>query len=182
MMSRILTAVFNGFPPRRIVMIGALTAAWCVLWGGLSAANLLSGALSALVVTATGLGGALPGGIRPVPLARLTWVVFVDLVRSTIEVAFEILTLKDDTSESVVAVSVPPEARRHMLFYTAAITLTPGTVVVDTDVDTGTLYIHLLHDTDVAATFAHVARLAELACLAFPLANGVEQVRSGEAP
>ncbi len=181
MIARPAAAVLTGFTVRRVTMILILTVVWCVLWERFSVANLLSGVLAALVVTTKGLGDPLLGGVRPVPLVRLTWVVFVDLVRSTTEVVFEIVTLKDRSSESVVAVAVPPEARRHMLFYTAAITLTPGTVVVDTDVDTGTLYIHLLHDTDVDATIAHVARLAELACLAFPVASGVEPVRSGDA-
>jgi len=161
-------AVLTGMSPRRVMMIVSLVASWCVLWGAVSAANILSGALVALLVTAPGLGDAVTGGIRLGPLLRLTWIVLVDLVRSTVVVAVEILTPGDHSSESIVAVTVPPDARRHMLFYTAAITITPGTVVADTDIEAGTLYIHLLHDTDVAATDAHVQRLAELARRAFP--------------
>ena len=168
MIGRGVRAVLAGMSPRRVVMIVSLVASWCVLWGTVSAANILSGALAALLVTAPGLGDALTGGVRPGPLLRLTWVVLVDLVRSTVAVAVEILSPGDHSSESIVAVTVPPEGRRHMLFYTAAITITPGTVVVDTDTEAGTLYIHLLHDTDVAATDAHVQRLAELTCRAFP--------------
>ena len=50
--------------------------------------------------------------------------------------------------------------------------ITPRNRFVDTDVEAGTLYIHLLHDTDVAANQAHVQRLAELTCRAFPGAAG----------
>lgn len=172
MIGRGVRAVLTGMSPRRVIMIVFLVASWCVLWGTVSAANILSGALVALVVTAPGLGDALTGGVRLGPLLQLTWLVFVDLVRSTVAVAVETLTPGDNSSESIVSFTVAPEARRHMLFYTAAITITPGTVVVDTDIEAGTLYIHLLHDTDVAANEAHVQRLAELACRAFP--NGAD--------
>lgn len=171
MIGRAVRMVLTGLSPRRTVMILSLVATWCVLWGAVSAANVLSGAVVALVVTAPGLGDPLPGGFRLVPLLRLSWVVLVDSVKSTVEVSGEILTPGDQSSESIVAITVPPRARRHMLFYTAAITLTPGTVVVDTDVEAGILYIHLLHDINVAAGEALVQRLAELACEAFPAAT-----------
>lgn len=170
MIGRLIRASMRGLSLRRVVMMAALVATWCVLWGDISAANVLSGALLAAALTTPGLGGALSGSIRPVPLVLLAWIVLVDLVKSTVGVAMEILTPGDRTSESIVAVTVPPEARRHMLFFTAAITLTPGTVVVDVDVDAGTLYVHLLHDTDVAANQADIQRLAELTCAAFPVA------------
>lgn len=171
MITRLLRAVVRGVSLRRMIMMSALVVTWCVLWGDVSAANVLSGVLLAVVLTAPGLGGALSGGVRVVPLLQLSWVVLVDLVRSTVKVAREILTPGDQSSESIVAVSVPPQARRHMLFFTAAITLTPGTVVVDVDVDAGTLFVHLLHDTGAAANRAHVQRLAELTCAAFPIAG-----------
>lgn len=172
MIGRMMRAVLRGLSLRRAIMMAALVATWCVLWGDVSPANVLSGALLAVFLTAPGLGGALSGGIRPVPLARLSWLVLVDLVKSTVQVAREILTPGDQSSESIVAVTIPPQARRHMLFFTAALTLTPGTVVVDVDVEAGTLYIHVLHDTDVAANQALVRRLAELTCAAFPVAAG----------
>ncbi len=168
MIRRLLTGIARPMVPRRVIMMAALVVAWCVLWGTVSAANLLSGLLVALLVTTPGLGGALDGGFRPKPFARLMWLILIDLMKSTIAVSYEILRLRGPASESIVAVTVPVEARRHLLLYTAAITLTPGTVVVDTDVDSGTLYVHLLDDADVAGSVAHVQRMAELAVRSFP--------------
>ncbi len=178
-MSRAAKAVLTGFSTRRICMIAVLVLGWCVLWGRFTVANALSGLAVGLIVTASGLSAPLAGGVRPAPLARLLWVVFVDLIRSTGAIGREILTPRDQTSESIVAVPVPAAARRHMLFYTAAITLTPGTVVVHADADIGVVYVHLLRGTGVKSTEDHVARLADLAVQAFPVPGTVEPRSSG---
>lgn len=154
--------------PRRIVVALALMLAWCGLWQELSVANLLVGLVLGFLVTAGAIGTGYSGGVRPVALARLIWLVFVDLVKSTVEVAREILTPTDYTNESIVAVTLPPESTSHRLFLTVAITLTPGTAVVDTDPATGTLYLHLLHHERKEDTVAHVKRMAALACEALP--------------
>lgn len=179
MITRIGAAVLSDFSLRRAAMAASLVGTWCVLWESVSVANLLSGGLVAIIVTAPGLGGALAGGVRLVPLMRLLLLIFVDLVRSTFAVSRKILSAGTDTSESIVSVTVAPDARRHLLLFTAAITLTPGTVVVDTDTEDGTLYVHLLHDIDAEANTAHIHRLAELSCQAFPTAGGAEVVTDG---
>jgi hypothetical protein len=43
--------------------------------------------------------------------------------------------------------------------------------VVDADPDTGTLYLHLLHNDRRAATIEHVGQLTRLACDALPIAT-----------
>ncbi len=172
----------TGFSPRRIIMAGALAVSWCIWWGAFSAANILAGVLCGLVVTAPGLGRALTGGVRLVPLLRLLWLIMIDLAKSTVRVSHEVLTPGNHTSESIVAVTVPLAARRHMLLYTAAITLTPGTVVVDTDMEAGTLYVHILHDDDAPANDAHVQAMADLAVAAFPVRGRVERAGSDGRP
>lgn len=154
--------------PRRIATVVALMLAWCGLWRELSAATVIVGTVVAMAVTATGVGTAYRGGIRVRPLLRLSWLVFVDLAKSTINVAAEILTPTDHTEEAIIAVQVPAESRDHLLLLVVAITLTPGTAVVDADADTGTLYLHLLHHDRRAQTVAHVDDLVRLACAALP--------------
>jgi multisubunit Na+/H+ antiporter MnhE subunit len=68
----------------------------------------------------------------------------------------------------VIAVTLPAEARRHLLLLVVAVTVTPGTAVVDTDPDSGTLYLHLLNSAEREATELHVRRIADLACRALP--------------
>jgi multicomponent Na+:H+ antiporter subunit E len=154
---------------RRTLIIGAHTLAWCGLWRSVSAANLVTGVAIATGVSLSGLGTPGRGGIKLVPLVKLAWIILVDLVTSTIDVAVEILTRTDGTEEGIVAVSLPSDSRQHLLLLIIAITLTPGTAVVDADADTGTLYLHLLHIDRRAATVAHVEDLARLAVEALPL-------------
>ncbi len=155
--------------PRRIATLIVLIGAWCALWGSASPANLLSGFAVSMLVDRPSIGPAGLGSVRPVALLRLIGVVFVDLVVSTFTVAWEVLTPTDHTEESIIEVRLPSEARAHLLVLVIAITLTPGTAVVDADPDTGTLYLHLLHDEKRAETHRHVARLADLVVAALPV-------------
>ncbi len=154
--------------PRQLIAIAALTLVWCGLWGEVTVANVAAGLIVALVVMALGVGTPGSGGIRFVPLSRLLWLVAVDLVKSTISVAIEIVTPTDHTKEAIIAVDVGPESRDHLLLLIVAITVTPGTAVVDADRDTGILYLHLLHNDRRAATIEHVKELSRLACAALP--------------
>ena len=154
--------------PRRLVILAGLTLVWCGLWGEVTFANAIAGLAVAVAVTALGVGTPGEGGIRLLPLVRLTWLVVLDLAKSAVTVAVEIVTPTDYTEESIVAVDVAPASRDHLLLLIVAITLTPGTAVVDADPDTATLYLHLLHDDRRAETIAHVERLAQLACDALP--------------
>jgi hypothetical protein len=47
------------------------------------------------------------------------------------------------------------------------------------DVDTGRLYLHLLHADRAEGTIAHVRRLAELACRALPVDAAAAADRDG---
>jgi multicomponent Na+:H+ antiporter subunit E len=153
---------------RHGLTVAALVFAWCALWGEVSTANLASGVVVAGLVTASGIGTAGQGGIRLRPLARFVGLVSVDLVASTITVAREVLTRSDRTEEAIIAVRVPTETRAHLLLLIVAITVTPGTAVVDADPDTGTLYLHLLHLDRRAQLEGHVEQLARLGCAALP--------------
>jgi multicomponent Na+:H+ antiporter subunit E len=153
---------------RRVSTVIAMTVAWCGLWGGLSVANVASGLAVSAGIVAVGVGTPAQGGVRIVPLLHLLWLVLVDLIRSTIDVAIEILTPTDRTEEGIVAVDLPAGSNQHLLLLMAAITLTPGTAVVDADSDTGRLYLHLLHVDKRHATTNHARKLAQLACEALP--------------
>ncbi|MEM7273190.1 MAG: Na+/H+ antiporter subunit E [Actinomycetota bacterium] len=159
---------------RRLMMILALTVTWVGLWRVVSVANVASGVIVATAIVATGVGTPGLGGVRPGALAKLGWTVFMDLVRSTAAVTREVLTPTDYTNEGIIAVEVPKGGRRHQLLLTIAITITPGTAVVDVDPQTGTLYLHLLYVEDRAKTEEHARNLVRLAFEALPPANRTE--------
>ena len=149
--------------PRQVAAIAGLSAVWCGLWGSVSPANLLAGVLVAIGAYAAGFGPPTRRGIRLRPLGKLVWLVGVDLVKSTINVAVEVLTPTDRTTEAIVAVEIEPAGRAHFLCLVVAMTLTPGTAVIDADEDSGVLFLHLLHYRRHAETVAHVEELARLA-------------------
>ncbi len=155
--------------PRRLFTVGLLVAAWCALWGSVTIANLVSGTLVAF--GATLFAGVDPGAgrMRVLPLLHFTWLVLVDLVVSTVHVAWEILTPTDHTDEAIIAVDTDIGARAHFLMLVIAITVTPGTAVIDGDDDTGRLYLHLLHADKAPEIEQHVRQLAQLACRALPI-------------
>ena len=173
-----MTALRALLTPRRVATLALLVGAWCALWGTVSVANVLSGLVVAVGALLVAGGDAGAGSIRVVPLAQFVWLVAVDLVTSLFKVSWEILTPTDYTDEAIIAVDTEVEARYHLLLLVVAITVTPGTAVVDTDPDTGRLYLHVLHAEDSDEIIAHVQRLAELGCRALPVTSAAGEVPS----
>jgi len=167
--------------PRRVLTFVGLVVAWCALWRDISVANVLSGLILSWAVLWAGFGNGAGGRVRLVPLAKLVALVARDLAASTVSVAREVLTPTDYTDEGIIACETPAGSTRHLLLLVVAITLTPGTAVVDADPDTGTLYLHLLHAERSADTIAHAQRLATLACLAFPPPRSTPTIKGAGA-
>jgi len=159
-----------------LALIGAGTTAWVALWGDVSWANVIVGvvlSVGTLIGQKRNRSNTLV--VEPVAFCRLLFAVLVDLGRSTVSVAKEVITPTDYTEEAVIAIQLDPAAMPHALFLTAAITLTPGTAVVEVDEPGSTLYLHVLHACDRDEINAHVHRIASLAIAAFPVdGNAVE--------
>lgn len=156
---------------RRVSTVVGLVVVWCALWGEATPANVASGLALSAGIVALRAGTPGHGRVRLGPLLRFVALAVEDLVRSTGSVAWEILTPTDYTEESIIGVEVPLETRAHLLLLTVTITVTPGTAVVDADVDKGVLYLHVLHDDRVDDVAAHVRELAELACAGLPTSD-----------
>jgi multicomponent Na+:H+ antiporter subunit E len=140
-------------------------AVWCALWGDLSVANLLAGAvLGAGVGVVVGIGRA-AGGWRLAPWGAVVGVaMFVrELVKANLIVARQVLTMPTSAFRSAVIAYRPevPLPRALMVLLADAITLTPGTMTLEIDEAAGVLYVHALHigdgvDGDEAARAAAV--------------------------
>jgi multicomponent Na+:H+ antiporter subunit E len=167
--SRLGLSLRGLFTVRRLLTVALLVVAWCALWGSVSVANIVSGTLVAVAATLFAGVDRSAGGLRIGPLLHFVWLVTVDLVVSTVQVAWEILTPTDYTDEAIIAVDTNLESRSHFLMLVVAITVTPGTAVIDSDGDTGRLYLHLLHAEKASEIEQHVCHLAELACRALPV-------------
>ncbi len=143
-----------------VVLVAWLTLVWVGLWGSVTAANVLGGVVVALVlvrVLRPSPAGA-PAVVSPAALLRFVLRFCVDLVVSSLQVARLALRPRLALRQGIVSVQVPGASDTLLTVLADAISLTPGTLTVDVDAGTGTLYVHVL---DVGKGPQGVQRLQE---------------------
>ncbi len=159
-----------------------LTLVWALLWGDLGLASLLSGlgiaVFVVLVARPTGAHGIQITSFHPASaLAFLVYFV-VQLVKSNLQVAWEVITPWSNVNRAIVAVPLHVTTDGLATVIGNAITLTPGTLTVEVRSDgpdrPPVLYVHVLHFTDVDSLHRDVLRLERLAVRAF----GTKEQRS----
>ncbi len=153
----------------RLVLGIWLTLVWLGLWGDLSWANLFSGMLSAVfVVWMWGPKQHLGIGVRPFALVRFIGFFVASLVRASVGVARQIVRFEPQLRSSVVAVPINSQSRGMIAVVAAAISLTPGTLVIETKAVglKTTLYIHVFDLRDRDELVASVTQLEDLALAA----------------
>ncbi|SCF15887.1 multisubunit sodium/proton antiporter, MrpE subunit [Micromonospora viridifaciens] len=130
----------------RIVAMTGLVAVWMLLWGTLSWANLISGVLVAVVLLAV---FPLPpvtfaGRIRPLPMARF-WLRFTrDLVAASIHIAWLALRPRHTPRGAIIAVPLRVNTDLNLTLTAEALSLVPGSLIIEADRTTGTLYVHVI--------------------------------------
>lgn len=129
-----------------IALVVWLTVVWVGLWGSVTAANVLGGAAVAVVLV--GLLRLVPTGapavVAPVPLLRFALRFLADLVVSSLQVVRLVMSRRVALRQAIVHVRVPGASDTLLTVLADAISLTPGTLTVDVDQGTGTLYVHVL--------------------------------------
>lgn len=163
-----MSAVISGVTQRRLATSVGLVVAWCALWGDVSWANVASGIALTAVLMLIGVSIGTSGGLRIVALSKFCGLVLADLALSTMSVARSILSAPERVDEAIVAVPCAAVTRSHFLLMICAVTVTPGTAIVDADPESGSLYLHLLHADEADQVVEHVQRLAALAEEALP--------------
>lgn len=154
----------------QLALVSWLTVVWIGLWGDLSWANLAAGAAAgASVVLIFTPSRPLGLRVRPLQLVRFVSHFLANLVHASIEVAVIVVRPKPMVRMAVIAVPIAPTTRGVTLVIAAAISLTPGTLVIDArnEAKQTILYIHVLDLEDRDKTVAEVARLEQLATAAF---------------
>ena len=162
-----------------------LVVLWMLLWGAFSWLNLVTGALIALLVTRVFY-------LPPIQLSgRLNlWWAFVfavrftyDLFAASIQVAWLAVDPRSIPSSSVVAVSLRSRSDLIMTLVSIAISLVPGSLVVEADRLRGVLYVHVLNTRnsgDVTDARASVLAVEGRIVKALGSRQDVELVRSQE--
>lgn len=154
---------------KRLPLVLWLTVVWVALWGSITAANVLGGlAVGTLLAVALPLNDVdTRGVVRPLALLRFLGFFVVDLVQSSLQVARIVLSPRRELRQAVVAVPVRGASDSLLTLLANAISLTPGTLTLEVDRPSSTLYVHVIDVgadvDDVRRDILHVERLAILA-------------------
>ena len=138
-----------------------LVVVWMLLWGTWSWANLLSGVLIALtVLTLLPLPHVVGGSrVRPVPVLVFLGHFVADLVVSAAEVAWQALRPGGVERTAIVRVQLCADSDLLLTMVAEAISLVPGSLVLDLDREHRVITLHVLPARDLAdveRTRAHV--------------------------
>lgn len=143
----------------RILLAIVFTLLWIGVTGSFSIPNILFGLV--LGAAAGWLLGDASGEfrgtrIRPLKLARLTWVFLVELIKSGLRVAAVVTRRELVVNPALVAYPLRVTRDFEITLLANLITLTPGTMSVDVSPDRRLLYIHCVDATDREAVIADV--------------------------
>lgn len=130
---------------RRLPQVLGLTLVWVALWGVPSPKIVLGGLLVAATVTLLfpiPVLDRLP--VRPWPLLRLIGFLLVDLVRSGFAVGWETLRHGPRARAGIVAVPMLTRSGRVATMVAGALSLAPGSFVLQLDRRRGVWYVYAL--------------------------------------
>lgn len=137
----------------RLLTAAVLMTVWVLLWGVLSWGNVISGLVVAAVVLAV---FPLPpvtlvGRPHPVSLLRLAWRFLADLVVASGQLAVMAFRFGHQPRSAIIRVPLRVPSDLILTLTGEAVSLVPGSLIVDTDRDSTTLYIHVIGVADRAA-------------------------------
>ena len=160
-----------------------LTALWLLLWGDISAANVVSGVAVAVAVLVFARMPRVRAAddderprIRPIATAYLAVYVLYKLVEANLILAWEIVTPKNKINVGVVAVPLRTDSEVAMMVVANVITLTPGTVTIESIGSPPVLYVNVLHLDSIDEVRADLLHIEELCVKAFGSARARAQL------
>jgi multicomponent Na+:H+ antiporter subunit E len=144
-----------------------LVAIWLLAWGRFDVAHVLVGVVLAAVLFVA--FPMVPSGRRrvalaprPLGVARLLWYVVVQLVRSNVLMAREIVSRRSRIHTGVIHYRLRAPSDLVLTLVANIIALSPGTMTVDATREPRTISVHFLLLDDVSAaerSLAHLERL-----------------------
>jgi multicomponent Na+:H+ antiporter subunit E len=130
----------------RIVAAAVLVTGWTLLWGVFSWANLITGlVVSAVVLAVFPLPPVTYAG-RPhaLGLLRLTGRFVTDLVTASVQLAVLAFRFGHQPRSAIIRVPLRVPSDLVLTLTGEAVSLVPGSLIVDTDQASTTLYIHVI--------------------------------------
>lgn len=146
---------------RRLPALAWLVVLWVALWGELTLANVIAGAVIAvgvqLVFSRAAPGPA--GSVRPLALLRYGVYFAWKIIEANALVAWEVMTPGSRIRMGIVAVPIHGASDVVVTALANSISLTPGTLTLEVDRSKDLLYVHVLHVHSVEQTRKEILRL-----------------------
>ena len=123
-----------------------LTLVWMLLWGNVSAANVISGLAVALVITLLLPLPEVPveGRLHPISLARLVIRVGYYLVLSSVQVAWLAIKPGPPPQTAVLRAHLAIKSDLILALAVNVINLIPGSIVLEIDQTRRLIYVHVI--------------------------------------
>jgi multicomponent Na+:H+ antiporter subunit E len=128
-----------------------LALVWTVLTNSFTVFGFVSGfliGLAALWLSQPLYGETGNYFVRIVRIVHLALYFILDLMKSSLRVAWDVLTPKDLSTPRIVEVPLDVTSDLEILLVTNLISLTPGTLSLDVSDDRKTLYVHAMFADD----------------------------------
>ncbi|NEA56357.1 Na+/H+ antiporter subunit E [Streptomyces sp. SID13666] len=148
-------------------LVGWLVVVWVLLWGSLTAANVVTGLVVAVVLCLVFPLPPLNLGLRihPVGLVRFAALFLVDLTVSGLRTAWQTLT-PAPLPCAVLAVRLRCSGDLMLAATAIAVSAVPGSAVLEVQRSTATLFVHVM-GSDIEEARDGVRRLETLVVRAF---------------
>jgi multicomponent Na+:H+ antiporter subunit E len=149
-----------------------LMLVWILLWGTVSAANVVSGLAIALVITLLLPLPAVPveGRLHPVPLLGLIALVAYELLMSSLQVARLAIKPGPPPLSAVLRAHLQIKSDLVLALAVNIITLTPGSIVLEIDQVRRMIYVHVIDvgsDRAVNRFYRQVSQIERLLVATF---------------
>ena len=153
-------------------MLCWLILVWMLLWGNVSAANILSGLVIALAITLLLPLPPVPieGRLHPLSLVRLIGRLVYYLVVSSVQVAWLAIKPGPPPRSAVLRAHLALKSDLVLALAVNFINLTPGTIVLEIDQTRRMIYVHVIDagsDRSVSRFYHQVAEVERLMIASF---------------
>ncbi|SEB38136.1 multisubunit sodium/proton antiporter, MrpE subunit [Paramicrobacterium humi] len=168
------------------VMLGAgLVLLWMLLWGQFTWLSLLTGLILALGVSVVFYLPAVEMSIRINPWYTAVFLLrlLFDICRASVLVSWLVLKPRYEPSNAIMAIPLRTRSDLIMTWTAEAISIVPGSIVVDVDREVSVLYVHTIDvhdDAEMAAFEREVLMTEKRITLALGTKADIARVRAGE--
>lgn len=129
-----------------VIAVTGLVSVWVLLWGTFTWANLISGLIvAAVLLTVFPLPPVtFAGRLHPWGLLRFALHFLWDLVVASAQIAWLAVRFGQEPRSAIIAVPLRINTDLNLTLTAEALSLVPGSLILEVDRGSGTLYIHVL--------------------------------------